>query len=87
MPITKESSTIVLGSCSLETAIRIVSAAPLSGVEREKLESAWRKKYGGEPSFVYAVDPSLIGGIRIEDGDAVYDASIKGQLSKLRKQL
>ena len=87
MPTTKKSSTIVLGSCSLDIAVRVTSAALLSPGDRKKLESAWRVKHGGEPSFVYEVDSALIGGIRIEDGGVVYDASIKGQLSKLRKQL
>ena len=86
MPTTKKSSTIVLGSCSLDVAVRIISADSLAPAEREKLEAAWNQKHGVEASFVYEVDPTLIGGIRIEDNGNLYDASVKGQLSKLRKQ-
>jgi F-type H+-transporting ATPase subunit delta len=33
------------------------------------------------------VDPELIGGVKIEIGDRVYDQTVKGQLERLQKHL
>ena len=46
----------------------------------EKLERIYRKQL----DISYTVDPSLLGGIRIETEDTVIDASVKQQLQKLK---
>jgi F-type H+-transporting ATPase subunit delta len=33
------------------------------------------------------VDPDLIGGLRMQVGNMVYDASIRGRLEKLRREV
>jgi F-type H+-transporting ATPase subunit delta len=45
----------------------------------DPLEARFKKKI--EPQ--YAVDPELIGGVKIVVGDAVIDASVRGQLQDL----
>jgi len=69
------------------TAVRVIMAAELSDSEKKKIEIAWLKKTGGVlRPFVYEIDENLIGGIRIEDGTEIFDASVKGQLARIRKQ-
>ena len=67
--------------------VRIISAMPLKKAEQEKVEAVWAKKFNNDNTFVYETDASLIGGLRIDDGVSIYDASIKGQLACLRKTL
>lgn len=61
----------------------IISAAELSPAQGKallvRLESRFNKKI--EPQF--AVDSELIGGVKIIVGDAVIDASVRGQLQDL----
>ncbi len=61
----------------------IISATELSKDQGKallaRLESRFNKKI--EPQF--AVDPELIGGVKIIVGDAVIDASVRGQLQDL----
>ena len=42
---------------------------------------------GATPIVSYRVDPSLIGGLVIQDGDDLYDASIKNKLDQMRRRL
>jgi F-type H+-transporting ATPase subunit delta len=61
----------------------VASATPLS----EEFESSLREKlmhlYGPRLSVAFAVDPSLIGGIRVAAGDDVYDGSLRARLAAL----
>jgi len=41
------------------------------------------KRYGAGLNVTYSVDPSLIGGLRIQVGSDLYDGSVKTRLEKL----
>jgi F-type H+-transporting ATPase subunit delta len=47
---------------------------------REGLESA----YGGELTTTFAENPNLIGGLRIQVGDDIYDGSVQSRLAALK---
>lgn len=42
------------------------------------------KLFGQKVSYNFKIDPSIIGGVIIRDGNIIYDASIKTQLNKLK---
>ena len=66
---------------------RIVSAFPMSDEQISQLAARLEKKYGRKISTTVEVDASLIGGLRIEVGDQVMDASVRGRLQNMAQAL
>ncbi|MEW9899855.1 F0F1 ATP synthase subunit delta [Chitinivorax sp. PXF-14] len=66
---------------------RVVSAFPLDDAQLSalvaKLESRFKQKVDAKVS----VDPELLGGIRVEVGDEVIDASVRGKLQAMAYRL
>lgn len=83
----------------LERAIRIVSsqrgrivatvrtAAPLNDHQRARLTDTLSRRYGTAVALNLIVDPAVVGGLRIEIGDDVIDATVASRLSDLRQRL
>lgn len=68
--------------------IRIHSAVPLSGEETQRVCALFSARYGASGTRVETVlDPKLIGGIRVQVGDMLYDQSLAGRLSGLRRAI
>ena len=65
--------------CGPEAALRIERAIA-AGIER----SVGKKL---ETELSVSVDPALIGGMRVETGDTVFDCSVAGMLSRAKKEL
>lgn len=65
----------------------VVSAAPLSAAQLERLATALSNRYGGTVSINTLVDPSVVGGLRVQIGDDVIDASVSTRLHDLRQRL
>jgi F-type H+-transporting ATPase subunit delta len=62
---------------------RVESAAPLEAEVMTAVEEVIARRYGPAITTTYAVDPTLIGGMRLRIGSDVYDNSIKGALATL----
>jgi F-type H+-transporting ATPase subunit delta len=69
------------------TKASVVSAAPLSDRDRERLERALAVRTGGVVELDVDVDPSLIGGVIAKVGALVFDGSLRTQLNQLRASL
>jgi F-type H+-transporting ATPase subunit delta len=69
------------------TKASVVSAAPLSDQDRERLERALSARTGGVVELDIDVDPSLIGGVIAKVGALVFDGSLRTQLNQLRASL
>jgi len=68
--------------------IRIISAVELEQKVSLKIEEAFRKKHDGQKiEFNFEINPQLIGGVLIIDGENYYDASVSNQLSSIKQQL
>lgn len=63
------------------------TAVPLAEKERGALEEALGAKLGAKIRLKSVVDKSLIGGIKVQIDDTVYDASISQQLCALKQSL
>lgn len=72
--------------CAAE--VNITSAFPLEGSALNDLLSSLKKRFGGkELRPTIQVDPTLIGGVRIQVGDEVMDSSVKAQLAQMQASL
>lgn len=67
--------------------IKVFSSGALESDMKRKVEKSFRGKHDEPVEFVYDVDPTLIGGILVIDGDKYYDASVRGQLAVIKRNL
>ncbi len=67
------------------TVATITSAAPLSDEEKAALLQQLSNSTGHTVRATYMVDPSLIGGVKVEMDGCVLDGSIKHRLRELKE--
>lgn len=77
----------ILTGQQVPTKAEVTSAVPLSDQEQESLRNALRKQFGGDLTFHFAVDPALMGGLRVRVGDRLMDTSVASRLTALRESL
>ncbi len=63
------------------------TAIPLSGADAANLVASLSNKLGREVRLHTSVDPAIIGGLVLQIGDRVIDASVATRLQQLRRQL
>lgn len=67
--------------------IVVKSSLALTVQQRKKIEDAFYKKYGDEELFFrYLEDKNLLGGVVIEDGERIYDASVASALYDFKRK-
>ncbi|WP_194397893.1 F0F1 ATP synthase subunit delta [Microbacterium atlanticum] len=69
------------------TVATVVAATPLSAAQRERLTAALTQRYGTRVSLNTIVDPTVVGGLRVQIADDVIDASVSSRLADLRQRL
>lgn len=62
-------------------------ARPLSDADRQRLADALSRQYGRPVHLNVVVDPSVMGGIRVEIGDDVIDGTVASRLDNARRKL
>ena len=65
----------------------IESAADLGAAEKTAILDTIRTKYGADVSSEFKTIPALIGGLRIQVGSDVVDASVRSRLDRLANDL
>ncbi|MBB5018068.1 F-type H+-transporting ATPase subunit delta [Chitinivorax tropicus] len=65
----------------------IVSAFPLDGAQLQALVAKLEARFKQKVDAQISVDPELLGGVRIEIGDEVIDASVRGKLQAMAFRL
>jgi F-type H+-transporting ATPase subunit delta len=65
----------------------VTTAVQLSSDERQDLATQLSKKLGGEVRVAVVVDPRILGGLKLQYGDHLVDASIATRLQQLRRRL
>jgi F-type H+-transporting ATPase subunit delta len=66
---------------------KAITAVPLSDADRQALSARLRQQTGREVVLETEVDPELLGGVVIQIGDRLVDASTKARLEALRESL
>ena len=69
------------------TPVNVTAAFELSAEQLEELARAFEKKLNSPVRLIPTVDKSLIGGVRAQVGDTVYDGSLLGRLQGLSRRL
>ncbi len=62
---------------------KILSAFPMSDAQLRDLVAHLEKKFKRKIEAKVSVDPELIGGVKVEIGDEVLDASVRGKLEAM----
>ncbi|MEX2029277.1 MAG: F0F1 ATP synthase subunit delta [Candidatus Paceibacterota bacterium] len=68
--------------------MKVITAKSLTGGERKKLEQEVQEKYKAQHVVSeFFEKPELLGGMRVEVGDEILDATYRNQLHRLEKFL
>ncbi len=63
---------------------RVVTAVPLSAAQSKGVAAALRQALGKDPEIETRVDPAILGGIKVQVGSRLFDASLKSKLDSLK---
>jgi F-type H+-transporting ATPase subunit delta len=84
--VLKEFSRLIRLEAARRHAI-IESAAALEAAEKTEIINTIRSKYGADVTSEFKTNPALIGGLRIQVGSDVVDASVRSRLDRLANDL
>jgi F-type H+-transporting ATPase subunit delta len=84
--VLKEFSRLIRLEVAKRHAI-IESAAALSDAEKSKITATIKAKYGADVTAEFKVNAALIGGLRVQVGSNVLDASVRSRLDRLATEL
>jgi len=65
----------------------VTTAAPLSAAQSDRLVAALSQRYGTAVTLNTVIDPTVVGGLRVQIADDVIDASVSSRLADLRQRL
>lgn len=65
----------------------VTLARPLDEAASKDVEARLSSAVGAEVTARFLVDPSILGGVVIREGDTVHDGSVKGRLDGMRRAL
>jgi F-type H+-transporting ATPase subunit delta len=68
-----------------QRAARVESAVPLAADLQAQVAGQLKNLYGDRLNLAFELNPSLLGGLRIQVGSDLYDGSVKTRLEKLQQ--
>jgi len=66
---------------------RIETANEVDSATSSELVANLKKKYGGDLTTEFVVNPELLGGMRIRVGSDVWDGTVRNRLERLQQEL
>jgi F-type H+-transporting ATPase subunit delta len=63
---------------------QVTTAIPLSAAQAKGVAAALRQTLGKDPEIQTRVDPAILGGIKVQVGSRLFDASLKSKLDSLK---
>lgn len=85
--LTLESYLKISAALRRRSLATVVTAHPLTADQEARLEAALTAQVGRPVNLMVVVDPSLVGGVRVEIGDEIIDGSMAGRFDAARRQL
>ncbi len=70
-----------------ESVVTVHTARELSAADQQRLSEALGKQYSTTVQLHVVVDPSLVGGLRVEIGDDVIDGTVSSRLDDARRKV
>lgn len=67
--------------------VDVYTAAPIDGGALDHVRQALQKRLGREPVLHAYTEPAMLGGIKLQVGDQLIDASVETQLRNIRGRL
>lgn len=68
-----------------QRAARVESAVPLTADLQAQVAGQLKNIYGDRLNLAFELNPSLLGGLRIQVGSDLYDGSVKTRLEQLQQ--
>lgn len=66
----------------------VYSTRELTAEERESISATFAKRVGKQSlTITNEIEPSLLGGVRIQIGNHIYDSSVVSKLNRLKREL
>ncbi len=65
----------------------VTVARPLAPAQQDRLAAGLKRLFGRDLKLDVAVDPELVGGIRVQVGDDVVDSSLQSRLHDLQRKM
>jgi F-type H+-transporting ATPase subunit delta len=65
----------------------VTVAAPLSAAQQQRLEAALSASYGTELNLNVEIDPSILGGVKVQVSGEIIDGSVAARLNQAKLQL
>ena len=65
----------------------VYSPVPLLEGQKQRIQQQLAQVTGQRVDLEYHLDPNLIGGVKIQLGGVIYDASVKKQLEEIRRRI
>ena len=66
---------------------RIETASDVESTISSELIANLKRKYGGDLTTEFVVNPQLLGGLRIRVGSDVWDGTVRNRLERLQQEL
>ncbi len=66
---------------------RVETSSALDAHSASELTANLSRRYGGDLTTEFVVNPALLGGMRIRVGSDVWDSSVQNRLERLQQQL
>jgi F-type H+-transporting ATPase subunit delta len=77
---------VTLAAAQKNRALATVRVAkPLSSDQRNRLRAALSKQIGREVAIQEIIDPEVLGGVRVEIGDEVFEGTVSDRLEGARR--
>jgi F-type H+-transporting ATPase subunit delta len=77
----------IVADQSGESIATVTSATPIGTAQLARLQKGLAASFGRELAINLVVDPSIIGGLRVQVGDDVIDGTVARKLAELRLQM
>ncbi|WP_295831374.1 F0F1 ATP synthase subunit delta [uncultured Microbacterium sp.] len=65
----------------------VFAATPLNADQQSRLQNALSARYGSAVTLNTVIDPTVVGGLRVQVADDVIDASVSARLADLRQRI
>jgi F-type H+-transporting ATPase subunit delta len=87
LPVIREEFEALVAEAEGRTELQVILASEVTDEARARLAQLLGQKLGRDVELEVRVDPSIIGGVIVRQGDRVADGSVRRRLDEMREEL